>query len=484
MTLSRLAPAGFLLLAACASPEEIARVSDPAAGFETVSARTDAALAVTPVRIADAAAVAEAEAQVRALVAGKTIDADTAVRVALLNDRSLQAAYAAVGMSAADLWQAMLPLNPKVELGLFGLGADGLGLLRAVEAAVVGNIVSLATRDQRVAIADAGFRRTQLEAVEATLRVAAETRRAWIEAVAAFEQAALIRRAQGTAQASSELAARLGETGFLDRAAQAREHVLYAELTAQRAQARLAAQLAKERLTRRLGLWGADLDYFVPDALPSLPKRPEERPSIEAEALRARVDLAIARLDLDAAALRLGLTGATRMVSDLELAAGLELERENEDGDIATEVTPQLEVEFEIPVFDSGDARMRKAELAHLSAAHLLAAKAVAIRSEARAAVAAHAGTWRIARHWRDEVLPLRRVIEDEALLNYNGMIESPFDLLAAVRGRLNAALAEAAARRDFFLAEAALAAAIHGGGGDASVAVADLPAEAEAPGH
>ena len=127
----------------------------------------------------EARALAE---RVTALVRGKTLGPDLAVQVALLNNKGLQAAYADVGMSSAELWQESLLVNPRVSVGIMGINAG-----RTVETAVVSNILALATRPRRMAVADARFRQAQLRAAEATLRLAADTRRAWIDVVAAWE---------------------------------------------------------------------------------------------------------------------------------------------------------------------------------------------------------------------------------------------------------------------------------------------------------
>ncbi|WP_347534678.1 TolC family protein [Roseovarius sp. CAU 1744] len=403
--------------------------------------------------------------RVHGLVHKKTISADTAVQVALLNNRGLQASYAELGVSSADVWQSIMQPNPVVSFGVLGINADGLGAYRAIEGMIAFNLLSVFTQPDRTKLAELRFTQAQLRAVEDTLRVAVDTRRAWIEAVSGFEQAGLIRDAQSTADAGSELAARLGDTGFLNKAEQAREHAFFAELSGQRAKARLEAQMAKEALTRQLGLWGTEVDYFVPNNLPRLPGRARARSGIEAEALSGRVDLAIAKLELQANAQARGMENATRFVTDLELIAGFEKERELEDGVRETETTPQIELEFAIPIFDSGKARLKRAEAQYLIAAHQLAERAVNVRSEARSAYAAYSGTYKIARHYRDAVLPLRRTIEEEALLSYNGMITNTFELLADTRGRLNANLMEAEARREFWLADANMMAAIYGGG-------------------
>lgn len=454
-----------LLLSACASPDQVAKLGNPRAGFDSVAAATAAATGKETVWIQSGAEAAANAKRVQTLVYKKTISADTAVQVALLNNKGLQAAYAELGLSSADVWQQTLQPNPTVSVAVLGIGANGLGGYRAIEGMIANNILSLVTRNKRLGIADIHFRQAQLVAAEETLRVATETRRAWVEAVAAFEAAGLIAQAQGTANAASELAARLGEVGSLNKAEQAREHAFYAELTGQRAQAKLAAELAKEALTRQMGLWGADAVYYVPNALPQLPRSVAARPKIEAEALGRRVDLSIAKLELEAAAQENGLTDATRYVTDLEIIAGFEAEREAEDGEVSTETTPQIEVEFDIPIFDSGKARKRKAETAYMRAANELAQMAVNVRSEARSAYLAYTASHQIARHYRDAVLPLRRTIEEEGLLSYNGMITNTFELLADTRARLNSNLQEGSARRDFWLADANMVAAVYGGG-------------------
>ena len=354
-----------------------------------------------------------------------------------------------------------------------------------VEGAVVNNILALTTRPRRVAVADARFRQAQLRAAEETLKLAADTRRAWINAVSAWENVSYLNQAQAAADAASELAQKLGETGAFTRTGQAREHVFYSELAGQTAETRLAARTAKEELTRLMGLWGPDVDYSVPNSLPALPKGAKAKRAIEAEALKNRVDLEIARIELEALAKSYGLTQATRYFSDLELVSGVEVEREEEEGGTETTVAPTLELEFVIPVFDTGKARMRKAELAYMQAANRLAEKAVNIRSEARAAYDAYRSTYDIARHYRNNVVPLRKKIEDESVLTYNGMITNTFELLSDTRAKINSIMLSLNAKRNFWLADVNLGTAIHGGGtSSAGGEAAPDVAEAAGGGH
>lgn len=470
-----------LFLAGCVSTGDLANQTAPfedsMAGFLAVSSRTADA---TGKRTAWAQSREQTQTlarEVRTLVHGKTISADTAVQVALLNNKGLQAAYADIGIDAAEVWQQMLPENPRISVGVFGIGAPETILFRALESVVTTNLQAAMTRDRRVDIAKTRFEQTQLKAVDETLRLAAATRRAWIRAVGAFETVHYLKQGQIAADAASELAERLGESGALPKAGQAREHAFYAELTGQLAEARLDAQLAKEELTRLMGLWGAAVDYYVPDVLPPLPQTLRAGSAIESEALRNRTDLQIARLELELAAKTFGLTEATRYVTDLELLAGVEAEQETETeyelvgGDLEESksrkvlVTPQLELEFAIPIYDNGKPRLRKAELAYLRGANLLAEKAVNIRSEARSAYASYRARHEIGMHYKRNVLPLRQAIESESLLTYNGMITNTFELLADTRAKIGTLIMSVSAKRDFWLADADLNATIYGPG-------------------
>jgi outer membrane protein TolC len=283
--------------------------------------------------------------------------------------------------------------------------------------------------------------------------------------VSAFEAVGNLKRASATSDASSELAQSLGLAGSLDKGSQAREHAFNADLAAQTAKARLEAAGTKAELTQLMGLWGTEVDYYVPNALPRLPKSIPRRRSIETDALKNRAELKVAKLGLKATAQAYGMTDASRYVTDLELLAGFETEREADgSGGASSNTTPQVELEFAIPIYDTGKARLRKAELDYLRAANIVAEMAVNVRTEARTAEAAYHGTYQIAKHYRDTVLPLRKVVDEAALLSNNGMITSTFELLEDTRETLEAKMDADEAKRDFWLAKANLQAAIYGG--------------------
>lgn len=84
----------------------------------------------------------------------KTIDVETAVQVALLNNKGLQASYADLGDSSADAWQTQLSVFPTFSVGLSGIGTPGLEAYRILEGAIAANILALATYDRNIKLAD------------------------------------------------------------------------------------------------------------------------------------------------------------------------------------------------------------------------------------------------------------------------------------------------------------------------------------------
>lgn len=466
-----------LILGGCVSSTEYSATT---AGFSNVANITAEATGKDTVWVQNRQDAQTVSARVKTLLAKKNVDVETAVQIALLNNKGLQAAYADLGDSSAEAWQSTMLVNPTVGIGLMGVGTPGLEAYKAIEGVIATNILALATQKRNVEIADDGFRKAQLNAALRTLQLAADTRRAWITAVGSWETVAQLNQALAAADAASELAQKIGEAGSLTKGGQAREHVFYAELTGQTAKARLEARLAKEELTRLMGLWASDVDYQIPNRLPQLPKGLVKQDLIEAEALQRRVDLQIAKLDLATTAKSYKLTEATRYVTDLEILTGFETERELEDGEKHKQTTGNVELEFVIPIFDSGKARMRKSELAYMRAANMLAEKAVNVRSEARSAYQAYRSNYDIARHYRNSVVPLRTKIEEESLLTYNGMITNTFELLADSREKVNSTLLAVNAKRDFWLAEANLAPAIYGGGAGTANGETEVAAAAE----
>ena len=462
---------GVLLLAAC-------KTFSPDGGMEPVAALSGQELNKDIVAIRNEQDALAARSAIERLLK-RPLTADTAVQIALLNNRGLQAAYNELAIAEARMVGESLPPNPTISL----LRIAGSGEVE-IERRIIADILALATLPARAEVAAERFRQAQLRAIAETLRVATDARRAYYRAVAAREHVGFLSQAQTAAETATQLAKRLGETGALNKLDQAREQVFYAELTAQVAAARQRAGSERERLIRVLGLWGADLDFKLANALPSLPRRPLALPAVEAEAVRRRVDLQIARIDVSALAKSYGLTQATRFINLFEVA-GVSKTTRLPEGDSIRE--RGIEIDFQVPLFDFGQVRVRNAEQTYMEAVNRLAEKAVNVRSEARDAYRRYRSTYDIAAHYWREVLPLRQIISDETMLRYGAMQIDVFSLLAEARQRINATIVAIEARRDFWLASTELMTAVVGGGvGSAGTeSLRPMPAaESGTPGH
>jgi outer membrane protein TolC len=185
----------------------------------------------------------------------------------------------------------------------------------------------------------------------------------------------------------------------------------------------------------------------------------------------------LAKLQTEALAKNLGLSRRTRFINVLEL--GVMNNSSNEEP-----LQRGYEISFELPLFDWGQTRVVAAESRYRQALERARETAVNARSEVREAYATQQSRYAIARHLRDEVVPLKQRISDENLLRYNGMLIGVFELLADARSQIASVNAAIEAQRDFWLADAELAMALVGTPGKTAVVpIASTPA-VSAGGH
>jgi hypothetical protein len=241
------------------------------------------------------------------------------------------------------------------------------------------------------------------------------------------QSVAYLHEAQATAQTRNELARRMVQVGNLSKLAQAQYQAELSEAALATARGAQAAFAAREKLTRVLGLWGDQAQYTLPDALDALPAQPLNQPDVEAQVVQARADLAVARNQWN-----------LKQRSSVPTSAD-----------------------------DLWDA---------LGDAAKVRGMAVNVRSEAREAYFNYRSTFDIAHHLQTEVLPVRKFINDELMLRYNGMLTSLFDALADSQTQTLAANAAVAAQRDFWLAHADLQAVLAGAPLAADAPTKDTP--------
>lgn len=462
--------AAALLLAGCASVEVDRNVSEAstmardAAGAEARLLRSD-----------------EERRQARADVdraLEQPLSVDDAVRISVASGSALQAAlFEGAARSAAATQSARLP-NPVFTFERLLRRQDG-EVEKDIGRMLSFSVFDLLLLPARMRAADYQQQQLRLRAAGDVVQAAADARQAWVRAVAAQQSAIYAEQVKAAADAGAELAQRMQAVGNFSRLQRAREQAFYADAVAQLARARQAQLAARETLVRTLGLDAAQAARLtLPDRLPDLPPAPDDETATARTALEQRIDVRMARADLEYLARQQGLTRVTSYVDGLHLSAVR---------NSATGQPPQkgFEIEMPLPIFDFGDARRSQAEATYMAALNRAALVGAHATSQARESYGAYRAAYDIARHYRDEVVPLRKAISEEMLLKYNGMLIGVFELLADSRAQIAAVIQAIEAGRDFWLADAALRASIVGRPlGGAAMEMKSAPAAAGGGGH
>lgn len=373
---------------------------------------------------------------------------DDAVRIALLNNPGLQADYAELGLAAADLIEAGRPRNPGFSFAKLRKGSE-----REIDRTLMFDVVGLITAPWRAQIASRQFEAVQYAAAQRAVRVAGDARKAWVRAVAAEQSVLYFAQAREAAEAGAELGERMALAGNWPKLTALREKAFLTDALTGFTRAKTAAVSEREHLARVLGI-DDPTRIQLPERLPDLPMALRDTADAERVALDERLDVRAANRRLGATARDLGLTRITRFISVLDL--GYRNNSFTENG-VGMPKEQGFEVSIEIPLFDFGAARLTRAEAVYRQSAALLAQTVIGAKSEVRERVANTRNAHELARHYRTEVVPLKKAITDEMTLRYNGMLNSVFELLADAREQMNAVAATIAAERDYWLADADL---------------------------
>ena len=436
--------AALLLLAGCASFSadggfgKVADLTRERTGQATTWQRTSAEADSAQARVAE--------------LLRQPLNADTAVELALLNNRGLQAHFFELGIAESDLVRAGRLANPSVAFSRVAGGG-----VTEIDRSIMFSVLGLFTMPAARRVEQGRFEQAQYQAASEAVSLAGETRRAFFAAVAAQDLVRYGEQVQDAADASNELARRMLQAGNFNKLAQMRQQAFQADATAQLARARHQATAERERLVRLLGLSGEQLGFKLPERLPDLPAELATMQNAEQTAMDKRLDVQTAKHSAEATAHALGLTRATRFVNVLN--AGYI--NKSQTGEARQN---GYEIELELPLFDFGSARSARAEASYLQSVARTAEVAVNARSEVREAYSAYRTAYELARHYRDEIVPLKKRISDENLLAYNGMLLGVFDLLADSRDQVASVTGYVEALRDYWVAESRLQTALTGG--------------------
>jgi len=436
----------LLLLAGCASTDTskvLTQTQQDLATFTTAPLE----IAFTPEQQTQRSAAAQR------LLAQPLQQAD-AVGLAWLNSPALQALLARAMADAAQAAQQGRIANPR-------LGLEWSSLLDETEIArrISFGLLDVLTLPQRQDMAARAVQQVQLQLSMDVVEQISNVRQAWVKAVAAHEAAQYAQQVQEAASIGAELARRMQVAGNISKLQAARQQLWYAQATAQLGQARDQAQSAREALVRALGLDSVQAQNLrLAARLPDLPGAPKVYDQTMAQAWQTRLDLRMARAAWDGAQAARSL-GQWTSRGDVKIGLHHVLEEDPH----GSNVRRGLELEIALPLFDDGSLRRAGLDARSLALAQQVQATDRQAASQLRESYAHYRSTYEIARQYRDELLPLRKTMSEETLLRYNGMLVSVFDLLVDAQEQIALVRAALAAQQQFWLADAALQAALVG---------------------
>lgn len=334
------------------------------------------------------------EAEVAALLADG-LSRDEAVRIALLNNRALQAAFEELGVAKADLVQAGLFTNPRID-GLVRFPTEGGGT--NVEAGGFINIADLWQIPVRKRLATTRMEATTLEVANELLDTVAEAKKAYDDAVAlgaARDAAAELKKEMEALRDQIAYRQEYGFTSDFDLAF-ARAAVFDQEAALARIEGEL--QVARTRLDRVLGLSAGQTGYGLSGSLPDDLEPLPDTEALVAHAMDKRPDLQLAELEMTISERALALERA-RVFTEVEAGASFErdLDRDNVVG-------PALGIQ--LPLFDQNQAQIAKAAFRVRQAEKKRRAIEGKVRQEVKAALEQYDVALKESRLIRDQVLP------------------------------------------------------------------------------
>ncbi len=353
------------------------------------------------------------------------LTAESATRIALVNNRRVQAAYAELGIAHAAVEHALRVPNPELEAAFrFGKGDPDIELF-----AMLG-LSDLIFMPLRSDAAHAELSATRTEVVGFIVALAFDVRSAFYEYQAALQSLEPARTVLHATEASADAAGRLHDAGNLTDLDLANQRAFAEEARVAARRADTTAADARAHLSGLLGVSDAS-GWSAAGRLADPPREELPLESLEYRSVTQSLDLKATQEHDSAARQRANAESVARWVPGLK--AGVSARREGE-----WMVGPAVGVE--VPLFYQNRGLVDAARAEALKQRALLNATATDLRNRVHAAVGRLIAARENALRYRDILLPLRKRVLDETELHYNAMSVGVFQLLTAKREQIETA--------------------------------------------
>lgn len=343
---------------------------------------------------------------------------EDAVRIALLNNRSLQQTYEQIGISQSELVQAGLMSNP-----LLGYSYGRGGGMSTSTVSVDIAFLDLLWIPLRRELSGLALEETKFYVGDVVLKTARDTKKAYVDAHIAEKKIAMYDPIIKSHETSMQLAIRQYTAGNLSKREMLKIQDAYERARIESMKLGRENATARETLNRFLGLYGVQTEYVLSNDPLTLNSPLRSEKGLESKAIQNRLDMHAAIKAVDYAARQAGYANDTRLLDEIELSG--ESEKTTDESRFNT-----FGIKIPIPIFDFGQGRVSKAQALYNQSVHHLYEVAVNIRSEVREVYAHYRYSYDMAKEVNEVIVKTNQQILEETQLFYNGMLDGIYELL------------------------------------------------------
>ncbi len=381
------------------------------------------------------------------------LDADTAVRIALLNNRDLRASLRDLGIERGQLVQAGLVPNPTFQFDLRKSTKQGLPLQK--DYYVEYEVTKAVLTPKRAGVAESELDAARYRVASEVVGKAYETRAAFYGLVAAEQRFVIAQKNLDTLAAARDAAHAMADAGNVPNVDLANQIAAYESARARTGEIELELLEHREEMQTLLGLSGPETDWTAIASFAALPDDSGVPSDIEKQTIVASLDLAETKKRLEAVAKRTGLSRAAGWLPDIIVDGHLEQDFAYwERGGGAA---------IKIPIFDHNQGLTAAYQAEFDGLMERYHGLATTLRRAARRARNHVVSAYTRAKQYELTIGPARDNVLEQTLLQYNAMQVGVFQLIQARTQQLDTELARIETVREFWTARAAMDALLAG---------------------
>lgn len=374
------------------------------------------------------------------------IDANAAVRIALLNNRELRAKLRELGIVAGQVVQAGLMANPSIDIELVPERDS------KVELRVEYDLTSIIMAPLRRQALQYDLEAARLDAAGSVVQLGYDVRTRFYALTGALQQLALAAQSLDALAASRDAAQAMLEAGNTSELAASSQIAAYERARVSLAKLSLSVAEQREQMQRLLGLSGEQADWTAQASLAQAPDQLRVADDIERRALEASFSLRASHKRLSGLAKQTGVARTAVWLPDVTADVhALQTKGESDRDKDHWRAAGGFSVV--VPIFDRGQGHISALEARFDALLERYQGLAIATRSAARDArnrlVSAHAR----AHQYQAVILPAQTKVMEQSVLQYNAMQLGVFQLLQARQELLDVQLSYVDTLREYWSA-------------------------------